>query len=239
MLRLLSRKYIILFLSLIVLIVIIALVYLIYFQNFGSKSKINNQEVAKLSQDIQSTVEKNTTRFNQSQVKSALDLLNNSKLSDTERFKGIKDISFYYQVAYAASHDPKLREQAEILADFAKTNFPQLYEERFFRVGCADPECGEEMDSEFKQIQQEIIESGIPAGPLNTITKNFEQSIYIPNEEIDDKKYGFELVVNQLRLEDNPKASATAEHLVDYVKRKYSIELIDLTKAVIKEPEKL
>lgn len=227
--HLLKRKnFIILLLLVTVIIAIVILVYILYFSKLVAPSKVDNQATTNITREIKSIVSENTGQFNQAQAKAALDILNNAKLSDKERYEALKDIAFYFGVAYAASHDPQFRKNIITIMDYAKNNFSNLYEEEFFATGCADPECGEQKDDEFKKIEQEINESGISLEYLNTTTKNLEQAIYMPADEVDEKKYGFGLVIDQLYIQNNPLASAAAEHLKSYVEEKYSIEFKDV-----------
>ncbi|KKQ35333.1 MAG: hypothetical protein US51_C0008G0002 [Microgenomates group bacterium GW2011_GWA2_37_6] len=214
--RLKSKKLIFLILSIILLLFIPILIYfLLYFQKIDDKN---------LNKEIGTTVKKYNHNFNQEQISRALTRLNDDSLPDSERYKALEQIVFYFSTAYSASHEPELRAHVESLKTFAKNNFPKYYIEENFTVGCADPSCGEKPDEEMKKIQKEINEAGIRPEYLNTINKNLEQAIYIPNEQMDDKKYGFGLAIFQLKFENNPKASAAAQRLIDYLKRKYSIE---------------
>lgn len=43
---------------------------------------------------------------------------------------------------YIASHDPKIRQTAEKLKDFLKTNYPKQYKEELFTIQCLDTTCG-------------------------------------------------------------------------------------------------
>lgn len=220
---LLSKRLILLILSIILLLVIAVLTYFLYFQK---PAELKNSEI--VTEGVQKQLEINGKYFNKTLVNEALDRINNESLSDEQRYEALKDLSFYFSTAYAASHKPELRAYTESIETFTRENFPKFYEEGLFIIGCADPSCGEKPDGEIKQIQKEINEAGIAFEYLNTINKNLEQAIYIPNEQIEDKKYGFGLAIYQLKFENNPKASAAAEHLTDYVKRKYSIEFTEV-----------
>ncbi|GEM_PF-3100831 len=224
---LISKKLIFLISCFVFLLFLIPTVLFLFLQDSKGDKK---------AEEIGTTATKYKRYLNQDQIENALNILRNEKLPSEQRYESLKDLAFYFSTAYAASHEPAIREYVGSIKSFAKTNYPKYYEEGLFDVGCADPSCGEKPDEEIKQIQKEINEAGIQIEYLDTINKNLEQSIYIPIEQIDDKKYGFELVIEQLIFENNPKASAAAEHLTNYVKRKYSIEFTDVK---IKEPEKL
>ena len=213
-----NKKILLLILTVILLLVIPVLIYFLYFQKIGGGNKSDVKDTNIITGGILTNVGKNKIHFNEVQVREALDRLNNGSLSDLDRYEALKDLAFYFGTAYAASHKPELREYVNSLKSFAKDNFPKYYEEGLFDVGCADSVCGEKPDEEIKQIQKEINEAGIDADHLNTINKNLEQASYIPASEV-DKKYGFTLVLHQLDQQNNPKASAAAMHLKDYLKK--------------------
>ena len=200
------------------------LLIIIPFAFFVLSRYTKTTQVKKVTEDIGKTSQKYGSFFNQDQVKEALATINNTKLSASERYKALDNITFYFSSAYAASHDPTIREYVLSLKDFAKKNFPKDYREGAFNLACGDPVCGEKPDAELKQIQKEINEAGIDADHLNTIKKNLEQASYIPVSEEDDKKYGFGLVLSQLDEQNNPKASAAAVRLKDYLRKKYLFE---------------
>lgn len=231
-----NKNIIILIPLIIFLLIIFFLIFFIYFYNAGNKIGLNNQELTNFNKKINSIVEKDNKYFDPSQFKEAFAKLNNEKLSDLEHYKALEDIAFYFSVAYAASHNPEIRNYVNSIKSFAKNNYPKYYNKEPFNVGCADPVCGEKPDAEFQQIKKEINETGIAFEYLNTINKNLDQAIYIPIEQIEEKKYGFMLVISQLETNDNPKASAAAKRLTDYIKKKYSIKFNDVK---IQEPNKL
>lgn len=227
-LKLKSKNSFLAILSIIILLIIIVLVYFIFFRDIQiqNKSRLEKQEVLRFSQKVKTTVNKNKKDFIQGQINEALGRLRDEQLSLSDRNEALKDIQFNFSTAYAISHKPEIREFSNEIDSFAKNNFPGSYRDWTYIISCADPTCGETPDEEIKQIQKEINDTGIIPAYLHTINTNLEQAIYIPKEQMDEKKYGFGLVIADLKLENNPKASAAADKLIDYIKRKYGIELL-------------
>lgn len=213
-----SKKFL---LTLIIFLIIAIIGVFIHYQiQKNKKAEISNQT----SKEISKKADNYKASFNPNQVQASLNILNNNKLSDKERYKALKDITFYFSIAYANSHDPDVRVYVLSLKDFAKKNFPKDYQEADFNIPCADPGCGEKPDEEIKQIRKEINESGIDPEYLRTINANFDQASYIPISEDFDKQYGFGLVLSQLEDMNNPKASAAAQRLKNYLKVRYSFD---------------
>ncbi len=180
-------------------------------------------EADKLANEINSIAGNYPAYINGAQVKESSEIFKNKKLSSAQRYTALENIVYYFSVGYATSHNPDIRAYANSLKDPAKKNFPREYREEYFIINCADSSCGEKPDEKLKQIQKEISESGIPSDYLDGITTNLEQASYLPKDAV-DKEYGFKLVLHQLDEQNNPKASAAAIHLKDYLKKKYSFE---------------
>lgn len=216
--RLIKSKKFLIFL---ILIIVLFLLISIIFYKFNQVQKNN---VKKVSEVISKKTDNYKAFLNPLQVESSLDILNNKKLPNADRYKALQNITFYFSLAYSNSHDPDIRTYISSLKDFAKENFPKEYQEADFIINCADPTCGEKQDNDIKQIRKEINDSGIDPIYLRTINTNFDQASFIPISQDFDKQYGFGLVLGQLEELNNPKASSAAMHLKIYLKKKYSFE---------------
>lgn len=216
-----NKKTLILFLCSILILFIVFSAFFLLKQ--GNEVKQALEIAEKIRNESESAEYKKY--LNQNQIKVALNSFNNKDLSTSEHYKALENITFYFANAYAASHDPKIREFVLSLSDYARKNFPKDYRDGAFNIACSDPTCGEKRDAELDKIQKEIHESGIDPILEDTITKNLEQSAYIPRGEIEEKKFGFKLVISQLEFAGIPKASIAAERLRSYANKKYSLGL--------------
>lgn len=163
-------------------------------------------------------------------VEEELAIINNTKLSDEERFKSLSDIYFYFSFAYSTSHDPAIREFVnKTFAKFANENFPKIQSnddsKRVFMIPCADPSCGQEIDPKIKEIINKIMNSNIDTNLKNRVKGNIEVAAYKLEEDKEDKLFGFGIAKRQLEQSGNPTASEAGNLLKIYVKEKYKADI--------------
>lgn len=185
----------------------------------------SSEDYLKTTKEIENQSIRYEAYINKSQFNRSLTDLNNLKLDENNRYKALENITFFFSVAYSFSHIPEIRTYVYSLNDFAKKYFPKNYNSGSFDFLCSDPSCGEKIDSNLENIISDIKNAGIDPHKLNTIEKNLMQSIYIPKEQTEEKQYGFQLVYNQLLIENNPKASVAAETLKEFISKKYNIKV--------------
>jgi hypothetical protein len=220
-----NKRVSILILSILVLLLILIAIlsgFIIYLNKYSGLKRTNTSN---LSSSVKETVGKNKYYFSEKQVQSALNKISNKSLSDSERYKGLSNLAFYFAVAYSASHNPALRDYVVSLNKYGKENFPKDYNAPDFDVSCSDPDCGEKPDDEFYKIEKEIRESGIKPLYEDTIIKNFEIAYYTPIKDIENKNVVLTITINQLKSLGDPEASSAAKHIINYAKKKYSLNL--------------
>ena len=61
---------------------------------------------------------------------------------DTRRFELYQQVFTVLLSTYTIDHDPKVRVEAEKLAQFIQQEFPGLFKAGNFNISCLDPECG-------------------------------------------------------------------------------------------------
>lgn len=222
-----SKKTAFLILAVILLISIIIISYLILFKlndvmNSTSETKIFTKEVKELS-------DKHTNSFNNNQVDAALRKINNQSLSEKDRYDALVDLSFYYAVAYSNGHSSEVRAQNNVVSDYARENYSNFYDENYFSIPCADPECGEKPDEIMQEILKNVKVLKIEDVKHDTILKNLDTAIFMPANEVllPEKLTAYSLVINQLQFENNQQASNAALLLIDYLKIKYNYKYID------------
>ena len=82
-------------------------------------------------------------------IEKRLLVINNSKLEDKKRYDALSDIAFYYAGTYSTLHDPSIRLfSIRILGEYAKQEFPHLYNSSVFEIPCSDPQCGQDLSIE-------------------------------------------------------------------------------------------
>lgn len=212
--------------SLLAIIFLISLIFcvilIIYFINYQGVNKNPTEFINKISQNVQDSTGK---RVISDAVKRNLDSLTSNK-SDKEKYLALKNLSFYYSDEYSKSRDPKLREfSSQAIDNYAKSAFPKFYDKNDFIIPCADPSCGEKMNTESETILKMINSSGLEDYRKETIVINYKTASYIPIDRLAEKRMGMTLVVNQLTRYGDPVASQAAQSLKEYLIKRYKMNL--------------
>lgn len=214
------RKKILILIAAILLILIPVLILLI--TSPGSKNVVpkNNTfgaEILKYREFIPAeALEKN------------IPIINNSKLSENQRYDAFLDIFFYIDNQYFNTSDPRIRKLASEFDKLAKENFKDSYEERDFFIACADEECGEKTPPEIESLLTEIKTLPIDEVWINSITLNIKTASHIPYDtEFNrlDKLHSYTLAIGMLTDVGDPASSRSAEKLRKFIKEKYDKEI--------------
>jgi len=212
------------------LIIFIGAITALFSNNFFKNNKpLDNKELetAEFIQEIRSFVKETTdNKTPNERIENELAKLKNDSLSDQKKFEALSNLAFYFADEYATKHNPSVREfSSTVIAKYAKENYPNLYNESMFNFVCADLSCGQELSLEIKQIFKLLDESGAEPEYIDAIKSNLTVIGYIPDSEVDEKKYGFSFIYPQILELNNPKASEAAKILKNYAKQKYNTDL--------------
>lgn len=159
-------------------------------------------------------------------IKNYLSIINDATKLKDERYQALSMLGFAFSYEYTISHDPSIRKfSSVVLGAYAKSQFPEFYNESDFNIPCADSQCGQELDPEIEKVIKTINENEIPDYMKNTIIRNLTSAGYAPDSDLAEKKYGIKLAVDQLRRTGDPEASQSAEKLVKYFKDRYKADL--------------
>lgn len=159
-------------------------------------------------------------------IEDKLSTINNTKKTREERYNALFDLSFIFANAYSTTHDPTIRRfSSEVIDSYFKSQFPDKYNDSLFNFPCADPECGQKLSPEIETVIKEVSENDIPSYMKKTIIINLTSAGYVPNRDIEGKRFGIKLVVDQLKETGDAEASKSAETLVNYFKDKYKVDL--------------
>lgn len=208
------------FLIVILFFLIICIPLLVYLISRPTKTQtfVNNVEKKVLSVSGYKELPPN--------IKNYLSIVNDVSKPKSERYQAMSMLGFAFSYAYTANHDPSIRKFSSATLDsYAKSQFPEYYNESDFNIPCADIECGQKLDPEMEKIIKSVKENNIPSYMKNTIITNLISAGYTPDSDLTEKKYGIKLAVDQLRRTGSPEASKSAETLVKYFKDKYKVDL--------------
>lgn len=215
--------------SLVLLLVIIlfALGIIFYFiyssPRFQKTSGVENIKKAIITQ-----VEiPNNASIEKGRVLETLSILDDPKKTPEEKYEALTSIAFYFNYAYSVNNDPSLREFVnDKLNNLAKTNFPEQYKETDFSIGCADSKCGDELDPDIENILKNISTlSGVELAYKQIVSENLRQAAFTPSSQMEDKRTGMKLAVNQLERLNSPQASSAAQSIRKYFENKYKTAL--------------
>ena len=219
-------KYIwISFVSVLVLIAIILAV--IFFLNFiynPSGRSLKNSE--KFSTDLKVALTNTLGKEYPIAIKNQVDVLNNPKKTDKEKYEALQRLSYYFSAEYSRTHNPKIKEYNDtVLNEFAKENYNDFYNQSHFRILCSDTICGQKLSTELVEVINITKSSRIRDYAKVTIEKNLTTAGYAPDKDIDNKRFGFSIVYGQLSKYGDSEASRAAALLKDFAKNKYQIDL--------------
>ena len=156
--------------------------------------------------------------------------IENAKAAQTEvyevkRYELLKENFTMLRDFYVSSHDPKIREQAEIFAQFMAQEFPGNYQkdESIFKLQCLDLACGtvnypeeiEALKSELKSVT--ILEAAF----LENIFKKFEAAAISTDENFQWSNYFdvFSLLKSQYESTKDSRIKDLAEALKSFMKK--------------------
>lgn len=218
------RRFLFVFLFIFIIIGITLSGYFIYQRNKIAKTQadtkifVNDVKTEVLSVSGQKDLPAN--------IEDKLLTLNDMKKTKDERYRALDDLSFIFANAYSTTHDPSIRKFSSIVLDrYFKSQFPDKYNDSLFNFPCADPECGQKLSPEIESVIKEVNENDIPSYMKKTIIINLTSAGYVPDSDIEGKRFGINLVVEQLRETGDPEASKSAEKLVSYFKDRYKLDL--------------
>lgn len=146
-----NKKIILLsiFLISITLFIIILLIIII---------KINQNNTTKNPNTIQADYTKiliqNTSLKEISpRIETNLKVLDSTSASDEDKYKAVLELAENFRSGYSIDHDPKARNFIiNDLNNYAKENYPNIYNADNFDMACLDPTCGASINNELKAI---------------------------------------------------------------------------------------
>ncbi|MBI4098174.1 MAG: hypothetical protein HY426_04005 [Candidatus Levybacteria bacterium] len=212
------RRLLFVFFFIFIIVCLVLIGYFIYQRSRPTNTFVNNVEKKVLAVSGYKELPAN--------IEDKLSIINNTKKTKDERYKALYDLSFIFANAYSTTHDPSIRKfSSEVIDSYFKSQFPDEYNDSLFNFPCADPECGQKLSPEIESVIKEVSGNDIPSYMKNTIIINLTSAGYVPDSDIDGKRFGINLVVDQLKETGDAQASKSAEKLVNYFKDRYKADL--------------
>lgn len=116
-------------------------------------------------------------------IKSYLNILENSKTTEKEKYEALNNLSKIFSLIYSNTNDPKYRPIFDLMDTFAKNNFPKLYKESDHKILCMDPGCAESpQPKEILEIINKIKTSNLPERYKEGIEMELINAGYLPDK---------------------------------------------------------
>lgn len=214
------KKILILLLSLVSFIVLI-LIFLFLLNPFESESQ-------KLAKEIRKITSENSAYLPSEQIEKDLKIISDNRIPDIKKYESIKNVFLYFDNAYINSNNPELRLFIKRLDEYSAQNLKIVYEKSDFYTACVDSMCGEETPTEIENIIKEVERLPIDEEWRNSITFNLKTASHIPydnNFNKNDKLITYSLAIGQLSSLEIAEASASANRLRAFIKKKYNQDL--------------
>lgn len=162
----------------------------------------------------------------------------------TQRYEFLKINFTSLRLFYEANHEPKLREQAQIYAEYMEKNYPEEVEkdQGLYLVPCLDTVCGqavypeeiEKIKAEFKNI------ISLEPQVLESVLKKFEAAAISSDQNIQWQNYlgAFQEIKAEKDRTKDERLGAVAAKLRDFLKVKYP-EIYDQWEKDLGDPFKI
>lgn len=211
------------------LAIIAVLFSYIFYNNYKIKSlQKENENFAKFVRDdiLSRTKNENSLRYVEEQLKILTDL----KLSKKTRYNALSSLAFFYSNEYSLTNDPSIRLVSKnVLGKYGEDNFSDLYNDSVFTFICADPNCGQPIDTRIQKALNLINKSETMSNIAKiTIADNLRNAGYMT--DINERQFGIKLSISQLNNEESSEASEAAKILIDYLNQEYKYSELDLPK---------
>lgn len=190
------------------------------------KSSFNNLRGKLIEIGQKNSLSKNATF---QRTMSALDKLTSQNLSQQQKYETFQFIFQYYYALYQDTNNHDLYINGNIFDDFAKQNFPTLYNNKDFVIRCQDPQCATaQQPAEIDNILKEIEASDFPDPVKKSVLQDIKNDGYF--QSADDRARNYILSINIIRSYNPFSPSGTnkkiASDLEDFVKNRYPGEYI-------------
>lgn len=214
---------------LLLLVLVTSFTIILIFTILYLNTKEANKNPSTLITESESLIESVSNEKLPDSIKSMFNSLGDTKKSKKDQYETIKNIKLYFSSVYDSTNVPEIRNfSSNVLGKYAKENYPQYYKSDDFIITCADPYCGEKIDSDLQKILDMISSSKIADSTKGVVNYNITLAAYIPKDNLSEKKTGMRLAVLQLENTGNSQASEAAKKLREYFSNKYKTALFEI-----------
>ena len=174
---------------------------------------------------------------------SRLNILENKKSKPEEAYLATKEIALFLSSAYSDTNNPKYRELAQEVGDFAKINFAKQYNKNNFDLACQDSTCAENpQPQEILEIISDINNSDFPEYIKMSLTKDILNVGYLPDSLRQDKAQIYLILIDDIVSYNSLSTSGAGERIhlkfSEYIQKEYPDELEQFKKKIETYEEK-
>lgn len=191
-----------------IIIIILSSIGIIYFINYNNppkSAKITYKSDLKgyseLRPKIDSLLENpNVPPVMVSRVSLKYKTLEDNEKSSKDKYDATLAINFYLNSLYSDTNNPIFRPISEDLGNFAKLNFPTLYEKKMFDTVCQDKSCAESpQPKEILKIIDDIKKSNLPDELKKTTAQDLLNPGFLPNNKRSGKVRVYFIILNTIK----------------------------------------